>query len=228
MFNYLYIMLGKYFHFRWLLYICLFGCWGLWLINQRVDSFDRYIVDDCLRDIRGQRVAVLVLGAGVKSPTQVSPVFSDRLDTAINLYQAGLVRKIIVSGDHGSSFYDEVNAGKDYLLAKNIPAQDIFLDHAGFDTYDSLHRAKSIFQADNFLVATQDFHLPRSLYIANSLGMQAWGCRADQRFYANINYMRRREWAAAIKAWLDINLKSSPRFAGDVFDLNGDGRQTWD
>jgi len=221
-------MIGKYFRFRWLFYFLIFGFWSLWLIQQRIDSFSNYIVDDCLRDIKGQRSAVLVLGAAVYGGNKVSPVFSDRLDTAIELYQANLVKKILVSGDHGSALYDEVNAGKYYLLTQGIPASDIFLDHAGFDTYDSLYRAKQIFQTESFLVTTQDFHLARTLYIAKRLGLDAWGCRADKRFYQDIKQMKRREWLAGVKAWLDINLGVNPRFGGQPFNLSGDGRQTWD
>lgn len=219
-------MIGKYFKWRWLLYALFFGFWALWLVQQRVENYSRYIVDDCLADIRGSRSAVLVLGAGVKE--KVSPVYADRLETAVELHEKGLVEKIIVSGDHGSAYYDEVSAGKDYLLAKNIPADDIFLDHAGFRTYDSIYRARDIFGLDNFLIATQDFHLPRALYIANRLDVTAWGCRADKRYYLNSSYMQRREYFASIKAWLDVNIKSKPRFLGEKIDISGDGRVTWD
>ncbi|HNU81372.1 MAG TPA: ElyC/SanA/YdcF family protein [bacterium] len=222
------IRIGKSFHWRWLLYFLIFGVWSLWLVQQRVNSFGNYIVDDCLHDIKGQRPVVLVLGAAVYENNQVSPVFADRLETAFELYQAGLVRKILVSGDHGHPLYDEVNAGKDYLLAKGVLPADIFLDHAGLDTYDSIYRAKKLFQVQSFLISTQDFHLYRSLYIAKRLNLDAYGCRADKRFYQNIKQMEQREWLAKIKAWLDINLGSEPRFSGDIFDLEGDGRQTWD
>jgi len=221
-------MWGKYINIRWVLYFVLFGFWSLWLIQQRVASFDNYIVDNCLSDIKGQRPAVLVLGARVDGSENVSPVFADRLDTAVSLYKAGLVRKILVSGDHGTIFYDEVNAGKDYLLEKNVLPDDIFLDHAGFDTYDSIYRAKNVFHLDKMLVSTQDFHLSRALYIAKRLDIDAWGCRADQRYYANIKYMTRREWFASIKAWLDINLGASSKFLGPMIDIEGDGHQTWD
>lgn len=221
-------MIKKYFHFRWLIYLLIFGFWSLWLVQQRVNSFSNYIVNDCLHDIRGQRSAVLVLGAAVYNGDRVSPVFADRLETAVELYQAGLVRKILVSGDHGTTLYDEVNAGKDYLLDKGVPAEDIFLDHAGFDTYDSLYRAKQIFRTNSFLVSTQDFHLPRALYIAKRLDLDAWGCRADKRFYNNIQQMKRREWFAKVKAWLDINLGVKSSLGGGQLDIEGDGRQTWD
>jgi SanA protein len=221
-------MFEKYFHWRWLIYILVFGFWSFWLLQQRVDSFDRYIVDDCLSDIKGQRPMVLVLGAAVQKNYQLSPIFADRLDTAIELYEAALVKKILVSGDHGDELYDEVNAAKNYLLAKGVPASDIFLDHAGFDTYDSLYRAKSIFAADAFLIVTQDFHLSRALFIAQRLDLQAWGCRADKRFYADAEHLKYREWLASVKAWLDVNLRSKPSFGGASFDLSGDGQMTWD
>lgn len=221
-------MLGRYIKIRWLVYFLIFALWSLWLIQQKVASYDNFIVENCIADIKGQRPAVLVLGAKVYSKEQVSPVFADRLDTAVDLYQAGLVKKILVSGDHGSAFYDEVNAGKDYLLDKNVAPEDIFLDHAGFDTFDSIYRAKNIFLLNSLLIATQDFHLSRALYISQHLDIDAWGCHADKRYYANIDYMKRREWLASIKAWLDINLGSKPKFLGLIIDIEGDGHQTWD
>jgi len=221
-------MLGKYIKIRWLIYFLVFGIWALWLVQQKVASYDNFIVDNCVTDIKDQRLAVLVLGAKVDSSEQVSSVFADRLDMAVALYKAGLVKKILVSGDHGTAFYDEVNAGKDYLLAQNVLPEDIFLDHAGFDTFDSIYRAKNLFRLNSLLISTQDFHLSRSLYIAQRLDMDAWGCRADKRYYINIDYMKRREWLASIKAWLDINLGSRSKFFGMTIDINGDGHQTWD
>lgn len=210
------------------MYLLFFSIWIFWLIGLRVSSYDRFIVGDCIADIRRERPAALVLGAAVYSDTVVSPVFADRLDTAIELYEAGLVKKIIVSGDHGRTTYDEVNVAKSYLSERNIPALDIFLDHAGFNTYNSMYRAKSVFQADSLLIVTQDFHLPRALYIANRLGIEAWGCQADKHEYAGIKNMENREKLASIKAWLDVNLGVKPKFLGSIFDLEGDGRQTWD
>lgn len=221
-------MIKKSSYLRWSIYFLIFSVWTIWLIDQRVSAYDRYIVNDCLADIKLQRPAVLVLGAAVYQDDKISDVFADRLDTAIDIYQAGLVKKIIISGDHGKSGYDEVSVAKNYLLEKNIPAEDIFLDHAGFDTFDSVYRAKNIFQAESLLIVTQNFHLARALYIANRINLDAWGCRADRRFYQNIEYMKNREKLAKVKAWLDINLKSKPRFLGSLINLNGDGRETWD
>lgn len=215
-------------YFRWAIYLLVFSIWVFWLMAFRVSSYDSFIVGDCLTDIKGQRPAALVLGAAVYNDNKISPVFADRLDSAIELFKAGLVRKIIVSGDHGKSNYDEVNTAKNYLLEKNIPSEDIFLDHAGFNTYSSVYRAHTIFQADSLLIVTQDFHLPRALYIANKLDIDAWGCRADKRFYTNIKNMKNREKLAKVKAWLDVNLRVKPKFLGSSFDLDGDGRQTWD
>lgn len=215
-------------YFRWAMYLLFSSIWIFWLMGLRVASYDRFIVGDCLTDISGQRPAALVLGAAVYNNNAISPVFADRLDTAVELYEAGLVRKIIISGDHGRPTYDEVNTAKNYLIEKNVSTEDIFLDHAGFNTYNSMYRAQSVFQADSLLIVTQDFHLPRALYIANKLDIDAWGCRADKRFYANIKNMKNRERLAKVKAWLDVNLKVKPRFLGSSFDLEGDGRQTWD
>lgn len=219
---------GKKSYFRWTIYLLIFSIWIFWLMGQRVSSYESYIVGDCLRDIKGQRQVALVLGAAVYSDNVVSSVFADRLDTAIELYQAGIVRKILISGDHGLPAYDEVNTAKNYLTERNIMAEDIFLDHAGFNTYNSMYRANMVFKVNSMLIVTQDFHLDRALYIARNLGLDAWGCRADKRYYANIKEMENREILAKIKAWFDINLKISPKFLGASFDLEADGRQTWD
>lgn len=220
-------MLGKYFKWRWLIYIVIFSTWGLWLTVQRVNSFDNYIVNDCLHDIRGQRSAVLVLGAGLDKDSKPGALFADRLNTAVDLYEKGLAKKILVSGD-GGQYYSEAGAGKDYLLNLGIPAQDIFTDSYPHDTYSSLERAEDSFGLDNFLLVSQDFHLNRSLFIANRLGSQAWGCRADRRYYLNSKSLSRRETFAKIRAWFDINLHLHSRSPQSVkFDINGDGRDSW-
>ena len=119
--------------------------------------------------------AVMVLGAKVYNNGKPSPVLRDRLDYGYELYAQGKVKKILVSGDHGQIDYDEVNIMKDYLIEKGVPREDIFMDHAGFNTYDSMYRAKAIFCIETLLISTQDFHIARSIYIARKLGIDAYG-----------------------------------------------------
>ena len=129
--------------------------------------------------------AILVLGAGLRNG-KPSPILKDRLDTAIKLYKDGVSKRIIVSGDHGKKYYDEVNVMKDYLIDNGIDSNNIFMDHAGFSTYDSIYRAKNIFQANDIVIVTQEYHLYRSLYLAKRLGLNAVGVSATLRDYSFI------------------------------------------
>lgn len=170
--------------------------------------------------------AILVLGARVYDNNQPSPTLADRLDSAIALYRAGKAKKILASGDHSTAEYDEVSAMLAYLLAHDIPVEDIFLDHAGLNTYDSLYRARDIFQAESLLICTQDFHMPRAIYIARSLGISAWGVPCpDRQTYREYN--RLRESLARVKAVIETDvLRREPRFLGPAIPLSGDGRST--
>lgn len=172
--------------------------------------------------------AALVLGARVYSDGSLSGIFQDRVDRAISLYRNNKVEKILVSGDHGQDNYDEVNAAKDYLLEENIKEEDIFLDHAGFDTYDSLYRAKEVFDANSLIIVTQDFHLERALYIANKLDINSCGVSADLHRYYGENKRQAREVLAKVKAWFDITFNSSPVYLGKQIPLSGSGLDSWD
>ncbi|MDD3190935.1 MAG: ElyC/SanA/YdcF family protein [Candidatus Pacebacteria bacterium] len=175
-----------------------------------------------------QKEVALVLGARVYKNGRLSDMFRDRVDMAIGLYEAGKVEKILVSGDHGTKEYDEVNAAKDYLLQNGVPGADIFLDHAGFDTYDSVYRARDVFQVKSMVIVTQGYHLPRALYIADKLGLDAVGVGADLRPYGGESYRNFREEFAVVKAWLDIVLKSKPKFLGEPIPISGEGFASWD
>lgn len=168
----------------------------------------------------------LVLGAGVKDDGSPSDVLRDRLDVALSLYRAGRVDRILVSGDHRARSYDEPNAMRRYLEANGVPPEAIFMDHAGFDTYSSVWRAKHVFRAERVIVVTQDFHLPRALYVARSLGMAAEGASADRRVYRSIAWLHVRETVSRTKAVLDVAIARRPRHEGPPIDLHGDGTVT--
>jgi len=217
----------SWFKWRYFLYLALIILWFIWFANMKVLFGSSDIAVDCDKNIEAYPVGI-VLGARVIGATVIDGVYEDRLQTAINLYKNGKIAKILVSGDHGQVTYDEVNAGKDFLIKAGVPATDIFLDHAGFDTYDSIYRAKYLFGIDKALVITQNFHLPRALYFTEKLNMKALGCSADLHEYQNIGNMEKREILARVKAWFSILCNAHPKYMGETYDITGDGQKTWD
>ena len=170
----------------------------------------------------------LVLGAGVTRSGYPTPMLRDRLETALELYRAGKVQKLLLSGDHGRTDYDEVNAMRRYLEERGVPPEDLFLDHAGFDTYDSMYRAAAVFQVEDVIVVTQEFHLPRALWIATRLGLDAQGVAADRFRYGVERAYAARELAARVKAFGEVAVRRRPVFLGPVIPITGDGRATHD
>jgi len=144
-----------------------------------------YIHDISELDDIGPADCALVPGALVYGDGRLSWVLRDRVDYAIELYKAGKVKKLLLTGDHGQKDYDEVNAMKDYAAAQGVPEDDIFLDHAGFSTYESMYRARDVFRASRVIVVTQAFHLSRAVYDARRLGLDAEGVASNPRRYAN-------------------------------------------
>lgn len=170
---------------------------------------------------------ILVLGAGIWGD-RPSPMLEDRLNEAIYLYNEGVANKIIMSGDHGREEYDEVNIMKNYAIEKGIPSEDIFMDHAGFSSYDSIYRAKEVFEAKRIVIVTQKYHLYRALYIANSLELEAKGVGADPRIYNNQQYRELREIFARNKDFMSCIFKPKPKYLGDVISIKGNGDLTND
>ena len=168
---------------------------------------------------------VLILGAGVRngSPT---PMLRDRLITGISLYKSGAAPKIIMSGDHGREDYDEVNVMKSYAVENGVPDGDVFMDHAGFSTYDSVYRAKAVFEADNIIIVTQKYHLYRALYIAERLGVNAVGVSADLDDYSGQLKRDLREIAARDKDFFSCLFKPEPKYLGEKIPVRGDGNIT--
>jgi SanA protein len=168
----------------------------------------------------------LVLGAGVHPDGSPSMVLGDRLEEALSLYRSGRVRRILVSGDHRTVVHDEPNAMRTWLEAHGVPEEDIFMDHAGLDTYSSMWRAKHVFGASRVVIPTQQFHLPRALWLARSLGMEAEGAPADRRTYRGAVWFQLRELLSRPKAFAEVSIHRSPRHAGPPISLKGDGRVT--
>ena len=170
--------------------------------------------------------AIMVLGALVYGNGAPSPVLRDRLDFGYELYSQGKAAKILVSGDHGKKDYDEVNAMKEYLMAKGVPSEDIFMDHAGFNTYDSMYRAKEIFCIDSLMISTQVFHMNRSVFIARKLGIDAYGYPCEDKPIYPMATLKIRESLARVKAFGDVAVKRSPKFLGEKIPISGDGNAT--
>lgn len=166
--------------------------------------------------------AALIPGAAILRNGGLSPIFKDRVDMAIELYKAKKVHKILISGDNSTVSYNEVNPVRDYLLAKGMPDEDIFLDHAGFDTYSTMYRARDIFHVTSTLITTQSFHLPRAVYIARNLGINAMGVVSDKGHSLFSNYVR--EVLADEKAMIDLLTRRKPKFLGPEIPITGDGR----
>lgn len=195
------------------------------LVNEFVKlSTKNQILDEInIKDID----CILILGAGVKNNTP-SKMLEDRLVTGIELYKNGISPKIIMSGDHSKTDYDEVNVMKDYAINNGVLSSDIFMDHAGFSTYESIYRAKEIFKAKKIIIVTQEYHLYRALYIANSLGIEAYGIKTEKKKYVGDTYRELREILARNKDFVTSIFKPKPTYLGEIIPVNGNGDVTND
>lgn len=171
---------------------------------------------------------ILVLGCGLRADGSPSRMLQDRLDRGIELYQNAAAPKLLMSGDHGQEQYDEVNAMKKTAVEAGVPSGDVFMDHAGFSTYDSMYRAKEVFQAKRVIIVTQRYHLYRALYIAEQIGLEAWGVAAEDVAYAGQSGREVREILARIKDIGYCMIKPEPTYLGEAIPVTGNGDQTND
>lgn len=171
---------------------------------------------------------IIVLGCKVWEDGRPSHMLQDRLERAISLYRLGAAPKLLMSGDHGTQEYDEVNAMKQYAIDAGIPSEHIFMDHAGFSTYETVYRAKEIFGAEKVVIVTQQYHLYRALYIAEKLGVEAYGVASDYRTYAGQTMRDLREILARCKDFVTTILKPQPTYLGEAITVSGDGNITND
>ncbi len=219
---------------KWMLRILLamflfgvLGCVILLVVNQYIiSSTEDYILtaEEAaeLEDVD----CILVLGAGVWDG-KPSPMLRDRLGLGVALYNLGVAPKLLMSGDHGREGYDEVNTMKDYAITEGVASEDIFMDHAGFSTYESMYRAQEIFQAKKIVIVTQEYHMYRALYDARELGLDAYGVCTDVAYSGQ--FMRDvREVAARAKDFCFVLFDAKPTYLGDVIPVNGNGDVTND
>ena len=171
---------------------------------------------------------ILVLGCLVNNGGVPSDMLHDRLRQAVELYHLGAAPKLLMSGDHGRENYDEVDAMKTYAVGEGIASEDVFMDHAGFSTYESMYRAKEVFGAKKVIIVTQEYHLYRAVYIARSLGLDAYGVTSDYNRY--LGQFRRdvREVLARVKDFGTSIFKPEPTYLGETIPIWGDGNLTND
>ena len=178
-----------------------------------------------LEELKDEYDAILVLGCKIEK-NGPSMMLSKRLDKGIETYKQ-INSKLLLSGDHGQKEYDEVNVMRDYVLKEGIDTKDIFLDHAGFSTYDSIYRAKNVFGAKKIVIVTQRFHLYRALYIAEKLGLDAVGIRAEDVPYQSVMIRNElREVLSRDKNFIKVILEPESKYVGDAISLDGDGNVT--
>lgn len=188
-------------------------------VKRIIDSGDKPLpLADC----------ILVLGCGLRPDGEPTQMLKDRLDMGIDLYLSGAAPKILMSGDHGRVQYDEVNQMKQYAMDRGVPSRDIFMDHAGFSTYESMYRARDIFQVEKAIVVTQEYHLYRALYDGTCLGLELWGVPAKKIRYGGQRIRDAREILARNKDILYCLLQPKPTYLGDVIPVSGDGDMTND
>lgn len=171
---------------------------------------------------------IIVLGCQVRSDGSPSHMLEDRLKRGVALYDLGAAPKILMSGDHGTVTYDEVDAMKRYAVDADVPSVDVFMDHAGFSTYETMYRAKEIFQAEKVLIVTQTYHLYRAVYIAEQLGLEAYGAAAEYREYSGQLARDVREVLARVKDFGMCIFKPDPTYLGEAIPISGNGEQTHD
>lgn len=171
---------------------------------------------------------IMVLGCGVRQDGSPSGMLKDRLEEGIGLYKGGASDRLLMSGDHGRKDYDEVNLMKQYAVEAGIPSENIFMDHAGFSTYESMYRARDIFQVKKIVIVTQNYHMYRALFVARSMGMEAYGVASDPRSYGGQLLRDVRELLARPKDLIYTMVKPKPTYLGEAIPVNGNGNVTND
>lgn len=208
------------------LWIALFVFLGVLLIMIGINVYVRLsanaYIADTVSELPSSVDAIIVPGAGLDEDGNPGVVLQDRLDAAIRLYQEGISKRILMSGDHRDDYHNEVKAMKDYAVNNGIPEDAIFMDHAGFSTYDTMYRAKAIYLINSCVIVTQNYHLHRSVYIARGLGMDAWGYPSKIRIN-ELKYfpLEAREFLARIKEFFVVMFKPQPEALGDPIPITG-------
>ena len=200
-------------------------------INAYMINYTRKFIYRDISQVPARYVAI-VPGARVYSDNVISFVFRDRIAGGMDLLERGTVQKVLVSGDHGRKNYDEVNAARIYIKKMyNVDESLIFMDHAGFSTYETMYRARDVFCVKDAVIVTQRFHLYRSLYIARKLGLNAVAYEAPEinGFHPLLKAKwEQREMLARVKTFFLVMFKVKPTYLGSQIPITGDGHATWE
>lgn len=194
-------------------------------IIYKQDSFDYNLSKEEQEEIKEfDAECILVLGAGIKDKETPSPMLKDRLDTAIELYENKAAPKVLLTGDNGTEYHNEIHVMLNYMINAGIPEEDIFCDHAGFSTYDSMYRAEDIFKVKKMIVVTQTYHEYRAMYIGEKLGIDCIGVSSDQEKYSGQSKRELREIAARAKDVFKCMIKSDSLVGGEEIPISGEGQ----
>lgn len=208
--------------------LCIFGSLAILSINFYVkQTVKGHIVTSEEALQLGEVDCILILGCGVRGNTP-SPMLEDRLQKGLSLFELQATDKLLMSGDHGKNNYNEVAVMKQYAIDSGVASQDVFMDHAGFSTYESMYRAKEIFCAKKIIIVTQAYHLSRALYIANALGLDAYGVAAEPHSYSGQAYRDLREYLARSKDFFTVLFSPKPSLLGETIPVSGNGDSTND
>ena len=199
-------------------------------INLYMISYAKKYIYKSIEDLPG-KYTVIIPGSKVYSDN-ISHVARDRVDAAVNCFKQNKCQRFLISGDHGRKNYDEVNQFRKYIQnIYNIDGEIIFMDHAGFSTYETMYRAKEIFCVDNAIVISQNFHLARAVYIARKLGIDVVAYEAPEL----VNYSRNlhlsweiRKYLARVKNFFLVLFKVKPTYLGEKIPINGNAKDSWD
>lgn len=200
---------------------------SIFIINTYVQSSVRDKIIGVDEAVTLDADCILILGAGVLGDGP-SPMLADRLLQGIELYENGASDRLLMSGDHSRKEYDEVNVMKQFAVDRGIMSKHIFMDHAGFSTYESLYRARDVFEADKIIIVTQRYHLYRALYVAEKLGLKAYGVASDPRQYVGQEIRNMRESLARVKDFFMVIFEPEPTYLGDLIPVSTDGDLTND
>ena len=221
----------KFLKTAFIVFLCLavVGTATLFIINGHVKAStkDRILTVQKAAELEDVD-CIIILGCQVKDDGSLSHMLRDRLMRGLEAYEAGAAPKLLMSGDHGREEYDEVGAMKNYAIENGVPSENVFMDHAGFSTYETVYRAKEIFQADKVIIVTQEYHLYRALYIAEQFGVEAYGVSADLNRYAGQSMRDFREVLARCKDWAMCIFKPEPTYLGEEIPVSGNGDVTND
>lgn len=171
-------------------------------------------------DIPHNKVGLLLGTAPLNRWGNRNPYYDYRINAAAELYGAGKLDYILVSGDNHSTEYDEPSCMRQSLIEAGVPKEKIILDYAGFRTLDSVVRAKEIFGQDSLTVISQPFHNERALYLAKHYGIDAVGYNArDVKYWRICLKVQIREFLARVKLFIDLCIGKKPKFLGEKVEI---------